>query len=128
VQGALYICMNPLSPQTGPDATGWRNWRGETAAAGEIDDVAHLADDHVYLFTGSADQVVYSDVVARTRRFCELLGVKPEHIFYDDSVPAGHSIITDNRRIRSWPPTSRPTSTAAASCSRTTSCATSTGR
>ncbi|MDB5941746.1 MAG: poly (3-hydroxybutyrate) depolymerase [Ramlibacter sp.] len=96
VQGALYICMNPLIPQTGPDAGRLAQLARDTAAAGEIDDVAHLADDHVYLFTGSADQVVYSDVVARTRRFYELLGVKPEHIFYDDSVPAGHSIITDN--------------------------------
>jgi hypothetical protein len=96
VQGALYICMNPLTPQTGPDAEKLAKVARATAAAGEIDDLANLADDRVYLFTGSADRVVYSDVVARTKRFYELLGVKPGHIRYDDTVPAGHSIITDN--------------------------------
>ncbi|HSV34733.1 MAG TPA: poly(3-hydroxybutyrate) depolymerase [Ramlibacter sp.] len=96
VQGALYICMNPLVPSVGPDAEKLATLARETAQAGEIDAISNLADDHLYIFTGSEDQVVYSDVVARTRRFYELLGVKPERIFYDDTVPAGHSIITDN--------------------------------
>ena len=96
VQGALYICMNPLTPQTGPNAEKLAALARATAQAGEIDDVANLADDRVYIFTGSADQVVYSDVVARTRHFYELLGVKAKSIRYDDTVAAGHSIITDN--------------------------------
>lgn len=96
VQSALYICMNPLVPNTGPNAEHLARLARQTADAGEIDAIEHLEDDRVYLFTGSADTVVYSDVVARTRRFYELLGVKPKHIAYDDSVPAGHSIITDN--------------------------------
>ncbi len=96
VQGALYICMNPLTPQTGPSAEKLAALARATAQAGEIDDVANLKDDRVYIFTGSADQVVYSDVVARTRRFYELLGVASKSIHYDDTVAAGHSIITDN--------------------------------
>jgi hypothetical protein len=96
VQGALYICMNPLTPHTGPNAERLARLARETAASGQIDDVKHLADDRIYIFTGSADKVVYSDVVARTRHFYELLGVDPQNIFYDDSVAAGHAILTDN--------------------------------
>jgi hypothetical protein len=96
VQNALYICMNPLVPQTAPNAERLAQLARETASAGEIDPVEHLADHRVYIFTGSKDEVVYSDVVERTRRFYELLGVKPDGIAYHDDVPAGHSIITDN--------------------------------
>ncbi|HET9645034.1 MAG TPA: poly(3-hydroxybutyrate) depolymerase, partial [Burkholderiaceae bacterium] len=96
VQNALYICMNPLVPQTGPNAEKLVGMARESAAAGEIDPIEHIADDRLYIFTGSKDEVVYSDVVDRTRRFYELLGVPPERIAYHHTVPAGHSIITDN--------------------------------
>jgi hypothetical protein len=96
VQNALYICMNPLVPQTGPNAERLAELARMTAAADEIDAIEHLADHRVYIFTGSRDEVVYSDVVARTRRFYELLGVGADQIAYHDHVPAGHSIITDN--------------------------------
>ncbi|BCL77075.1 depolymerase [Jeongeupia sp. HS-3] len=96
IQNSLFICLNPLVPQTAPNAAHLAQLARDTAAAGEIDPVEHLADDKVYIFTGSEDEVVFSDVVARTRSFYELLGVRPEHIAFDDTVPAGHSIITDN--------------------------------
>ncbi len=93
---ALYLCMNPLVPQVAPSARELAAVARRTAEAGAIDPVAHLADDRLYIFTGSADKVVYSDVVARTRDFYEALGVKAGNIAYHDGVPAGHSIITDN--------------------------------
>ena len=93
---ALYISMNPLIPQTAPNAERLARIARATAEAGEIDAISNLADDRVYIFTGSADKVVYSDVVARTRQFYELLGVTPANIAYRDDIPAGHSIITDN--------------------------------
>ncbi|NRR30208.1 poly(3-hydroxybutyrate) depolymerase [Oxalobacteraceae bacterium] len=96
IENSLFICMNPLIPQTAPDAQRLARLAQQTAGAGMIDDVANLADDRLYIFTGSADDVVFSDVVARTRHFYELLGVKPDNITYRDDVPAGHSIITDN--------------------------------
>ncbi|GHD62195.1 extracellular catalytic domain type 2 short-chain-length polyhydroxyalkanoate depolymerase [Jeongeupia chitinilytica] len=96
IQNSLYICLNPLVPQTAPNAEHLARLARQTAAAGEIDPVEHLADDRVYIFTGSKDEVVFSDTVARTKRFYELLGIKAEHIDYDDTVPAGHSIITRN--------------------------------
>lgn len=96
IEGALYICMNPLVPQVGPNAQKLADLAHETAKARQIDAIDNLSDDRIYIFTGSEDQVVYSDVVQRTRQFYEKLGVKPSNISYDDSVPAGHSIITDN--------------------------------
>ncbi|MCQ4162849.1 hypothetical protein NON00_23385 [Roseomonas sp. GC11] len=96
VQNALYLAMNPLIPQMAPNAARLAEAARTAAAAGEIDPIAHLADDRIYIFTGSRDTVVYSDVVARTREFYELLGVAPGNILYRDDVPAGHSILTDN--------------------------------
>lgn len=96
IENSLYICMNPLIPATSPDAQRLVNMARDTAQAGLIDDVANLADDRLYIFTGSEDDVVYSDVVLRTREFYEMLGVKRENIAYHDNIPAGHSIITDN--------------------------------
>jgi hypothetical protein len=96
VQGALYICMNPLSPQSGPNAKHLAQVARETAKAKEIDAIEHLKNNRIYIFTGSEDSVVYSSVVQKTKEFYELLGVAPEHIQYVSDVPAGHSIITDN--------------------------------
>jgi poly(3-hydroxybutyrate) depolymerase len=93
---AEYVCMNPLTPQVAPNAARLAQLARDTAAAGEIDPIANLADDRLFIFTGSADKVVFSDVVARTRAFYELLGVHRTNIVYQDNVPAGHSIITDN--------------------------------
>jgi predicted esterase len=95
-QGALFIGMNPLIPQMAPDARHLAEVARKAAEDGEIDPIDHLADDRLYIFTGRADRVVSSDVVARTRQFYELLGVRRENILYRDTVPAGHSIITDN--------------------------------
>ena len=55
VQNALYICMNPLVPQTGPNAEQLAELARETASSGEIDPVEHLTDHRVYIFTGGAD-------------------------------------------------------------------------
>lgn len=96
IENALYICMSPLIPQTAPDPRHLADMTRDTARAGLIDDLSNLADDRLYIFTGSRDQVVYSDVVQKTRQFYEMLGVKGENIAYHDNVPAGHSIITNN--------------------------------
>jgi hypothetical protein len=96
IESSLYICMNPLVPQATPDAQRLAKLARETAGAGKIDAIANLAEDRVYIFTGSRDNVVYSDVVARTLSFYEELGVKRANIAYEDMVAAGHSIITDN--------------------------------
>jgi hypothetical protein len=96
IQNAFYICMNPLIPQTGPDARQLVDMAHNSALSGEIDAIQNLADHRLYIFTGKADSVVYSDVVLRTRQFYELLGVKARNIAFHDHIDAGHSIITDN--------------------------------
>jgi poly(3-hydroxybutyrate) depolymerase len=93
---ALYICMTPLTPRTAPNAERLAALARATAAAGQIDPIANLADDRVYIFTGSKDSVVSSIVVNSTRQFYERLGVRSDQIRFIDTVPAGHSIITDN--------------------------------
>jgi len=93
---ALYVCMNPLVPQVAPDPARLAQVARETAAKGLIDPVEHLRDHRLYIFTGSADSVVDSSVVHTTREFYRQLGVPDSAIHFDDGVPAGHSIITDN--------------------------------
>ncbi|MEZ5613154.1 MAG: hypothetical protein R3E33_06625 [Rhodocyclaceae bacterium] len=93
---ALYVCMNPLIPQTAPNPGRLAEVARESAANGEIDPIENIAGQRLYIFTGTEDSVVYSSVVDTTRRFYELLGVAPERILYENTVPAGHSIITDN--------------------------------
>ena len=96
IENSLYICMNPLIPQTTPDAPKLADLARQTASSGLIDDVANLADDRLYIFTGTTDEVVYSQVVQRTYQFYQILGVNPANIQYRDEVRAGHCIITDN--------------------------------
>ena len=93
---ALYICMTPLTHGTAPNPQRLADLARRTAAAGKIDAIANLADDRLYIFTGSRDEVVGSIVVNSTRKFYENLGVKSDEIKFIDTVPAGHSIITDN--------------------------------
>lgn len=93
---ALYVCMNPLIPQAAPNPGKLAGVARDTAAQGLIDPVENLAGHRVYIFSGTEDSVVNSSVVDTTRQFYEQLGVPQDAICYDNSVPAGHSIITDN--------------------------------
>jgi len=93
---AIYICMTPLTAQTGPRAKRLADLARQTAAAGKIDPIENLAGDRLYIFTGALDPVVNSLVVRSTRDFYLDLGVPAAQIKFIDTVPAGHSIITDN--------------------------------
>lgn len=95
-RSAMAIGMTPLIPQMAPDADRLAALARQTAENHGIDPLCHLARQRLYIFTGSADRVVYSDVVERTRRFYEALGVPRGNIQYRSDLPAGHSIITDN--------------------------------
>ncbi|KMO11113.1 extracellular catalytic domain type 2 short-chain-length polyhydroxyalkanoate depolymerase [Methylobacterium platani] len=95
-RSAMAIGMTPLIPAMAPDAGRLAALARETAHHGGIDPVRHLARQRLYIFTGSADRVVYSDVVARTRDFYLALGVPEAHIEYRGDLAAGHAIITDN--------------------------------
>lgn len=96
ILNALYICMNPLTPYTGPDSERLVALARETEQLGLIDPLSNLPGQRLYIFTGSEDKVVESSVVQTTRRFYEALGVAPKDIQFVDDVPAGHSILTTN--------------------------------
>ncbi len=93
VLNALYIAMSPLTKDTAPDG---KELAELARCTSDIDDVANLKDDKVYVFTGSKDRVVRSVSVAATRDFYLNLGVAEKNMMFDDTVPAGHSIITLN--------------------------------
>lgn len=96
LQNALYICMNPLVPFMAPSVAPLIRLTRQSAASGEIDPLDHLSDQRLYIFTGRADSVVFSDTVRRTREFYQQLGVPQENILFRSDLQAGHSIITDN--------------------------------
>lgn len=96
VQNALFVCMNPLTPQTAPNAARLVAVARETAEAGLIDPVSHLARQKLYIFTGTEDAVVHPVVVERTRDFYLGLGVPAENLLFVSDVPAGHALLTTN--------------------------------
>ncbi len=64
------------------------------ADRGGIDDVGHLRDDKVYIFSGTKDPTVATKVVDSVQRFYRLLGVNESSIKYDNEIEAGHGFIT----------------------------------
>lgn len=93
ILNSLYVAMTPLTEFTAPDVDALialaRNTR-------RIDDLAHVARQRVYIFTGRSDKVVNQFVVRKTRDFYERLGVTGEALKFVDDVDAGHCLITSN--------------------------------
>jgi hypothetical protein len=93
---ALFICMNPLTADVGPQPVHLAAVARQAARDRLIDPLHHLAAQRLYIFTGSEDTVVNSTVVQATRRFYELLGVAPANLQFVGDVPSGHAILTTN--------------------------------
>jgi poly(3-hydroxybutyrate) depolymerase len=66
------------------------------ATAGTIDPVENLADDRIYVFTGTADRTVLPRVGAHVPKFYELAGVPATNIRHDATLNAGHAFITES--------------------------------
>jgi poly(3-hydroxybutyrate) depolymerase len=64
------------------------------AAAGEIDPLANLADDRVYLFSGTADRTVLPEVAATVPAFYAAAGVPEGAMQVEVEVAAGHGFAT----------------------------------
>ncbi len=96
LENATNACMDPLTASVGPNTPKLVRKAKDFAAHGTIDPLANLANDRVYIFTGSADNVVKSSVVEQTLEFYRRLGLKEENLRFIDTVDAGHAIITDN--------------------------------
>ncbi|WP_434631619.1 extracellular catalytic domain type 2 short-chain-length polyhydroxyalkanoate depolymerase [Chromobacterium sp. CV08] len=83
-------CMSGPPPQAGQLLAG----AAQFAAAGRIDPLTHLATRRVYLFSGSQDNTVKTQVVDAAAEFFRLAGVPASQIAYERRLPAGHAQIT----------------------------------
>lgn len=100
---ALTSCMDPckytwfICPAFFfPNADELAELARNTVTAGDIDDVANLVDDKVYIFSGRHDNTVVTRVVDSTTAFYRALNLPEAQIFYNKSVDAGHAFITDD--------------------------------
>lgn len=66
----------------------------DMAADGAIDPLAALADDSVYVFSGTEDHTVTPPVAGTVPEFYRLAGVADDRIEVVDDIAAGHAFIT----------------------------------
>ncbi len=91
---ALTTCMEPGWWTPGPDPAALARAAADLARDGAIDPLARLAHAKVWLFSGTRDETVSSEVVEAARRF--YLAVAPEaDVALENSVPAGHAMVTN---------------------------------
>jgi poly(3-hydroxybutyrate) depolymerase len=96
LDNAMTTCMNPASPAV--TANGEASWQAAArfARARQIDDVAALRRQRVYLFSGASDSTVKTVVVDQVARFYRLAGTPAANIVYQNTVNAGHSFVTSH--------------------------------
>lgn len=96
LSNAMAFCMSPVSSAVA--ASGQEAFRlaGQLAAAGQIDPVAGLQRQRIYIFSGANDKTVKTRVVNETAAFYRAAGVAPAQMLYERSPDAGHSIVTAN--------------------------------
>lgn len=94
IEGALW---NPRKSYLGPPPVPPRV-RDAIALAekGEIDPVAALADDRVYLFSGLNDQTVPQDVMLALRDWYQAF-MPPEQVVVNFQSSAGHAMVTEDQ-------------------------------
>src|SRR5208283_5281825 len=82
------------------DVSTYKDRVEKLAAKGWIDPPANLARAKVYFFTGSSDQVVDSETVAKGKALYDALSVPADNIVFEDhsgpAAKAGHSWVTKN--------------------------------
>jgi hypothetical protein len=66
------------------------------ASKGEIDPIADVVKDRVYLFSGTSDHIVMPSIVKRAVEFYQKLGVPDGNIKFVNELPAGHAFVTEN--------------------------------
>lgn len=107
LNNAMTECMNPGEAAVEPpDAQLLWDHTEEFSRAGVIDDAANLRRQAIYLFSGTRDETVTTDVVDQTYRYYQLADA--QKIRYVDNVPAGHAMITDDSANHACPVTAPP--------------------
>ncbi len=94
---AINGCMaNKMAAFGVPDSAGLAEKAKTRASNGEIDPIADVASDRVYLFSGKEDRTVVPAIVEAARTFYAKLGVPDKNIVLEESYPAGHAFVTDD--------------------------------
>jgi hypothetical protein len=65
------------------------------AQKGEIDPIADVTRDRIYLFTGTSDRTVAPSIVKHAEEFYAKLGVPEANMKLVSNLPAGHAFVTD---------------------------------
>ena len=91
--GAVDICVG-MVPFLPPNPSLMLIAADAFANAGQIDPLADLKNDRIYVFSGTKDRVVYPQAVDATVEFFKLAGVPSTNISYVNQLPAGHAFIT----------------------------------
>lgn len=95
-EGSLALALNRCM-KTGlgiPNPARLLDQARDRAERGQIDPVAGLAEDRVYVFSGTDDDTVLPPVVAQVPAFYLLAGLPDKAIAVVDDLPAGHAIVT----------------------------------
>jgi poly(3-hydroxybutyrate) depolymerase len=66
------------------------------AEKGEIDPLADIVKDRVYLFSGTSDRTVVPSIVTHAAEFYAKLGLPEANIKFVHTLPAGHAFVTDS--------------------------------
>lgn len=77
-----------------PDAAALFLLARRFARTGEIDDVANVARQRIYIFSGGSDRTVAPSVAAEARDFYRLAGVDGDGLEFVAGMPAGHGFVT----------------------------------
>jgi hypothetical protein len=95
-QGSLWTALNHcMAPSTSSRLPRWEVLKSEAdrfARDQLVDPTTNLARTRVWLFSGTRDRTVTSEVVAVLERFYASYGTKP---LFVNSQPAGHAMVTE---------------------------------
>jgi poly(3-hydroxybutyrate) depolymerase len=87
--GGIVTCMSGS-----PDGANSYTAAQELASLGQIDPVASLARQKIYLFSGTQDQTVKQTVMNAVSAFFQAAHLPPANVQYVNQYPAGHAFIS----------------------------------
>ncbi|WP_040294934.1 extracellular catalytic domain type 2 short-chain-length polyhydroxyalkanoate depolymerase [Beggiatoa alba] len=96
IMTSINTCMKAASDAPPPNPEKALEKAKTLASAHQIDDLANVKAQKVYLFSGTNDKVVNKLVMDKTLEFYQLAGVAKEQIKYITDVPSGHAFVTNN--------------------------------
>lgn len=93
---AMNGCMlNLLGVWGTADPADLANKAKRRADRDDIDPIADVASDKVYLFSGQSDLTVVPAIVAAAAKFYAVLGVPASNIKHVTNLPSGHAFVTE---------------------------------